>query len=46
MLIVMEGDLLTLEVAATAVENGTPVIMMNGSGRAADIASYAYYKHT
>ena len=44
-LIVLEGDLLTLKAMSEAVDNGTAVIVMNGSGQAADLVSYAYNKH-
>lgn len=41
-LLVLEGGPGTLETAHQAVANNTPIVIVQGSGRAADILAYAY----
>ncbi|CAD5116686.1 DgyrCDS5550 [Dimorphilus gyrociliatus] len=41
-LLVLEGGVNTLETAAVAIANKTPVVVIQGSGRAADFIAYAY----
>ncbi|KAK3101394.1 hypothetical protein FSP39_003210, partial [Pinctada imbricata] len=41
-LLVLEGGPGTLETAHQAIANNTPVVIVEGSGRAADILAYAY----
>ncbi|XP_064643438.1 transient receptor potential cation channel subfamily M member-like 2 isoform X2 [Lineus longissimus] len=40
--VVLEGGPGTLETVKSAVENGTPAVIVRGSGRAADILGYAF----
>ena len=42
MLIVVEGGPVTLTVVSEAVDKGTPVVVIDGSGRMADVISYAW----
>lgn len=44
-LLVLEGGEKTLETAAEAIKHNTPVVIIKGSGRAADVIAYAYYKN-
>lgn len=39
---VVEGGPVTLEVVAKAIEKRIPVVVVEGSGRAADILAYAW----
>ncbi len=41
-LLVVEGGPVTLQVVGQAVENNTPVVVIEGSGRAADLIAYAW----
>lgn len=41
-LLVLEGGVNTLETAASAIANNTPVVVIQGSGRAADFIAFAY----
>ena len=41
-LLVLEGGENTLKTAAEAVANSTPVVIIQGSGRAADFIALAY----
>ena len=43
MTLVLEGGENTVETAAKAVENKTPVVIIQGSGRAADVIAEAYW---
>ena len=43
-MLVLEGGVNTLQTVAEATEKDTPVVVIQGSGRAADIISSAYYK--
>jgi hypothetical protein len=43
-LLVLEGGIQTLRTAAEAISRGTPVVVIKGSGRAADFIAYAFYK--
>ncbi|XP_078332506.1 transient receptor potential cation channel subfamily M member-like 2 isoform X3 [Crassostrea virginica] len=45
-LLVLEGGPGTLETAHQAVANNTPIVIVQGSGRAADILAYAYQNST
>ena len=38
----MEGGPGTLETVKSAIQSGTPAVIVDGSGRAADILAYAY----
>lgn len=40
--VVLEGGPGTLETVKSAIQNGTPSVIVEGSGRAADILAYAY----
>jgi hypothetical protein len=44
-LLVLEGGIQTLKTTAEAIKKGTPVVVIKGSGRAADFIAYAFYKH-
>jgi transient receptor potential cation channel subfamily M protein 2 len=41
-LLVLEGGVNTLCTAASAIKNSTPVVIVQGSGRAADFIAKAY----
>ena len=41
-LLVLEGGENTLSQAVEAIKNGTPVVVVQGSGRAADYIAFAY----
>ncbi len=41
-LLVVEGGPVTLQVVQKSIENNLPVVVVEGSGRAADILSYAW----
>lgn len=41
-LLVVEGGPVTLDVVGQAIEKNTPVVVVEGSGRAADILAYAW----
>ena len=43
--LVVEGGYSTLHTAAKAIETRTPVLVLAGSGRAADFIARAYEKH-
>ena len=43
-MLVLEGGVNTLQTVAEATEKDTPVVVIQGSGRAADIISSAYHK--
>ena len=40
--LVLEGGENTLKTACSAIQSGTPVVVVNGSGRAADFIARAY----
>ena len=40
--LVLEGGPGTLETVKSAIQSGTPAVIVDGSGRAADILAYAY----
>jgi SLOG in TRPM len=44
-MLVLEGGIKTLKTTADAVMKETPVVVIKGSGRAADFIAYAFYKH-
>lgn len=41
-LLVVEGGMMSLTVSSEAVSKGTPVVVIDGSGRMADVISYAW----
>ncbi len=41
-MLVLEGGENTLQTAAEAIKKNTPVVVIQGSGRAADFIAYAY----
>ena len=41
-LLMLEGGENTLATAAEAIESNTPVVVIQGSGRCADLIAYAY----
>jgi DUF917 family protein len=41
-LLVLEGGMSSIESAAAAIKNNIPVVVFEGSGRAADYLSYGY----
>ena len=41
-MVVLEGDESTLCIAAEATKNGTPLVVLKGSGWAADVIGWAY----
>jgi transient receptor potential cation channel subfamily M protein 2 len=41
-LLVLEGGVNTLRTATSAIQNGTPVVVIQGSGRAADFIAKGY----
>lgn len=43
--VVVQGGPNTIQTAYEAIRNGTPVVVVAGSGRAADIMAYAF-QHT
>ena len=43
--LVLEGGENTVETAAEAVKNKTPIVIIQGSGRAADVIAEAYWKY-
>ena len=44
--LVLEGGENTLNTATAAIESNTPVVVVNGSGRAADFIARAYKETT
>ena len=41
--VVVEGGPGTLETVMRALQSGTPAVIVEGSGRAADVLAYAYW---
>ena len=42
--VVVEGGPNTISTAYEAIKNGTPIVIVANSGRAADVLAFAYHK--